>query len=113
MAHMRSEDEESVVAAVKLAAHISHDLHLARDLSGASVKALVTTVAGLADESASTNLRFIVLWYISMQLFSQAQAIKVAPLMLKAVSEATRTEKKSGLQLEGIRALTRLLVSLT
>ena len=48
-----------------------------------------------------------------MQLFSQAQAIKVAPLMLKAVSEATRTDKKSGLQLEGIRALTRLLVSLT
>jgi hypothetical protein len=110
VAHIRSEEEQSVVATIKLAAHISHDLHLARDLSGASVKALVTTVAGLADESASTNLRFIVLWYISMQLFSQAQAIKVAPLMLKAVSQATRTEKKSGLQLEGIRALTRLLV---
>ena len=46
-----------------------------------------------------------------MQRFSQAQAIKVAPLMLNAVCEATRTEQKSGLQLEGVRALSRLLVS--
>ena len=106
--HIQSEDERCVVAAIKLSAHVSHNVELCRDLPAASIKSLIAAIAQLADQSDSMNIKFMVLWYISMQLFSTAQAAKVAPIMLLAVCNATHNEEK--LQLEGIRALNRLLV---
>lgn len=111
MAHMQSEHEECTVAAIKLAGRISHNVELCRDLPGASIKSLVAAVCGAASESDSKTIRTVALWYISMQHFSQAQASKVAPAMLRAVGLASgRDPTSSTVQSEAIRALERMLV---
>ena len=111
MAHIQSEDEECVLAAIKLAGRISHNVELCRDLPGASIKSLVAAICRLAGEADSKAVRTIVLWYLSMQHFSQAQASKVAPTMLRAVGQASgRDPSSSAVQSEAIRALERLLV---
>lgn len=111
MAHMQSDHDDCVVAAIKMAGRISHSVELCRDLPGASIKSLVAAVCRLAGDSDSKAVRTIVLWYISMQHFSQAQASKVAPGMLRAVGQASgRDPTSSTVQSEAIRALERLLV---
>lgn len=111
VAHIQSEDDECVVAAIKLAGRISHNVELCRDLSGASIKTLIAAVMQLAGKSDSKPVKTIVLWYICMQQFSQSQAAKVVPAMLLGVCEATFADAaSSAVQAEGIRAIDKLLV---
>jgi hypothetical protein len=109
-AHILSDDEAVVLPAIKLAGRISHNVELCRDLSGASIKTLIAAVARLAGETDSKTVRVLVLWFISIQRFSQAQAAKVASVMITAVCQATSIDTKTAVQDEGISALERLLV---
>ena len=111
MAHIQSADNDCVIAAIKLAGRISHNVELCRDLPGASIKTLIAAVVRLASESDSKSVRTVVLWYICMQQLTTAQAAKVVPAMLQAISEATFADaSSSAVQAEGIKALDKLLV---
>ena len=111
MAHIQVADDDCVIAAIKLAGRISHNVELCRGLPGASIKTLIAAVARLANESDSKSVRTVVLWYICMQQFTTAQAAKVVPAMLQAISEATFADtSSSAVQAEGIKALNKLLV---
>ena len=109
ISHLQFDDELVVIHAIKLAGRISHTL--CRDMSGSSIKNLIAALARIAGDSESKKIKTMCLWYISMQNFTQAQASKMVPALLRAISRATSGDCESAsLQMEGLKALGRILV---
>ena len=108
--HFEAEDEDVVIQAIKLAGRISFNQQICRDMSGSTIKKLINSLTQLAGDSESKKVRATVMWYMSMQSFTQAQAAKVVPAMLQAVCQATSSDLSSAsLQTEGLKALEKLL----